>query len=75
MTSNPVPASCAFWQLGLLVLVCSWFWDAMTRPGLIPPFMFDNDRQAAFFFGEPLKVAERIWAWFVPTPTSTATWR
>ncbi|WP_442907456.1 ABC transporter permease [Hydrogenophaga sp. BPS33] len=37
----------------------------MTTPGLIPPFMFENDRQAAFFFGEPLRVAERIWTWFV----------
>jgi NitT/TauT family transport system permease protein len=37
----------------------------MTAPGLIPPIMFDNDRQAAFFFGEPLKMASRIWAWFV----------
>jgi NitT/TauT family transport system permease protein len=27
--------------------------------------MFDNDRQAAFFFGEPLQVLGRIWAWFV----------
>jgi NitT/TauT family transport system permease protein len=27
--------------------------------------MFDNDRQAAFFFGEPLKIFARIWAWFV----------
>jgi NitT/TauT family transport system permease protein len=27
--------------------------------------MFDNDRQAAFFFGEPVKVAQRIWRWFV----------
>jgi NitT/TauT family transport system permease protein len=41
------------------------FWYVMTTPGLIPPFMFDNDRQAAFFFGEPLRVAERIWTWFV----------
>ncbi|WP_442907281.1 ABC transporter permease [Hydrogenophaga sp. PBL-H3] len=37
----------------------------MTAPGLLPNFMFENDRQAAFFFGEPLRVAERIWAWFV----------
>ncbi|MGQ3165699.1 MAG: ABC transporter permease [Hydrogenophaga sp.] len=37
----------------------------MTTPGLIPPFMFDNDRQAAFFFGEPVRVAQRIWTWFV----------
>ena len=27
--------------------------------------MFDNDRQAAFFFGEPLKIFGRIWNWFV----------
>jgi NitT/TauT family transport system permease protein len=52
------------WQLGLLVLLFV-FWHVMTAPGLIPPMMFDNDRQAAFFFGEPLKMAERIWAWFV----------
>ena len=37
----------------------------MTTPGLLPNVMFDNDRQAAFFFGEPLKVAGRIWTWFV----------
>ena len=27
--------------------------------------MFENDRQAAFFFGEPVKVVQRIWNWFV----------
>jgi NitT/TauT family transport system permease protein len=27
--------------------------------------VFENDQQAAFFFGEPLKVAGRIWRWFV----------
>ncbi|HET9822707.1 MAG TPA: ABC transporter permease [Burkholderiaceae bacterium] len=37
----------------------------MTAPGLLPNVMFDNDRQAAFFFGEPLVVASRIWRWFV----------
>ncbi len=52
------------WQLGLLVLLIV-FWWAMTKPGFIPPIMFDNDRQAAFFFGEPIAVAERIWAWFI----------
>jgi NitT/TauT family transport system permease protein len=31
----------------------------------VPPFLFENDRQAAFFFGEPLKIFGRIWAWFV----------
>jgi len=52
------------YQLGLLLTLCT-FWWAMTTPGLLPNFMFDNDRQAAFFFGEPLKVAVRVWAWFV----------
>ncbi len=27
--------------------------------------MFADDRQAAFFFGEPLKILDRVWAWFV----------
>ena len=52
------------WQTGLLMALLL-FWHGMTQPGLLPNFMFDNDRQAAFFFGEPLKVAGRIWAWFV----------
>jgi len=52
------------WQLGLLVALFV-FWHVMTKPGLVPNFMFDNDRQAAFFFGEPLRVFERIWSWFV----------
>ena len=52
------------WQFGLLVALVL-FWYAMTTPGLVPVFMFENDRQAAFFFGEPLKVAVRIWTWFV----------
>jgi len=52
------------WQL-LLLLALLLFWHVMTQPGLLPPLMFDNDRQAAFFFGQPLMVAQRIWAWFV----------
>lgn len=61
---KPRPATLRLWQLGLLVLMFV-FWHAMTKPGLIPPFMFENDRQAAFFFGEPVRIFERIWAWFV----------
>lgn len=61
---KPRPATLRLWQLALLVLLFV-FWYAMTRPGLIPPFMFDNDQQAAFFFGEPLKIFGRIWDWFV----------
>lgn len=52
------------WQAGLLAALLA-SWHLMATPGLLPPFMFDNDHQAAFFFGEPLKVADRIWAWFV----------
>ena len=52
------------WQLGLL-LALFVFWHVMTAPGLIPPMLFDDDRQAAFFFGEPLKIFARVWAWFV----------
>ena len=51
-------------QASLLVAVFV-FWHVMTKPGLVPPFMFDNDRQAAFFFGEPLKILARVWVWFV----------
>ncbi len=61
---KPRPSTLRWWQAGLLVAVIA-FWHVMTAPGVVPPFMFDNDRQAAFFFGEPAKVAGRIWTWFV----------
>ena len=51
------------WQLGLLAVIFV-LWHVITKPGLIPPIVFENDQQAAFFFGEPLKVFGRIWAWF-----------
>lgn len=63
---KPNPRNLRAWQLLLLVALLL-FWWAMTKPGLLPNFMFDNDRQAAFFFGEPLVVAQRIWSWFVTT--------
>ena len=52
------------WQLALLLAVFV-VWHVLTAPGLVPPFMFDNDRQAAFFFGEPVQVLGRVWRWFV----------
>ena len=61
---KPRPGNLRVWQVGLLAAIFA-FWHVMTTPGLVPPFMFDNDRQAAFFFGEPLKIAGRIWTWFV----------
>ena len=52
------------WQLAVLVAVFVR-WHLLTTPGLVPPFLFADDRQAAFFFGEPLKIFGRIWDWFV----------
>src|SRR6201993_3766935 len=40
------------------------FWYAMTEPGLIPPFYFDDPTRAKFFFGQPVQVLKRIWTWF-----------
>jgi NitT/TauT family transport system permease protein len=48
-----------------LLIALFFVWHVLTAPGLIPHFMFDNDRQAAFFFGEPLQIFQRIWLWFV----------
>jgi NitT/TauT family transport system permease protein len=51
------------WQAGLLIAIFV-LWHVITKPGLIPPFVFENDQQAAFFFGEPLKIFSRIGSWF-----------
>ncbi|MEO8278326.1 MAG: ABC transporter permease [Ideonella sp.] len=60
---RPRSATLRLWQLGLLVLIFV-IWHVLTVPGLLPNFVFENDRQAAFFFGEPLKIFERIGDWF-----------
>ena len=52
------------WQFGLLFAVF-FFWHVATKPGRIPAIVFDNEEQAAFFFGEPLVIFSRIWDWFV----------
>jgi len=41
-----------------------FFWYAATSPTLLPPLYFDDPNKAAFFFGEPLRVLDRIWDWF-----------
>ena len=61
---KPNPRNLRLWQAGLLIAVFG-LWHVLTTPGLVPPFMFENDRQAAFFFGEPLKIFARVWSWFV----------
>src|SRR5438132_12687500 len=39
-------------------------WHAITKPGLVPNFYFEQDNRAAFFFGEPAKVFWVIVDWF-----------
>ena len=51
------------WQWGLLAAIFV-FWWAMTKPGFIPAFFLSDDSQAAFFFGEPVIILQRIWEWF-----------
>jgi NitT/TauT family transport system permease protein len=61
---KPQPGNLRIWQVGLLLALLG-FWHVMTAPGLLPNLMFENDRQAACFFGQPAVVAQRIWSWFV----------
>ncbi len=61
---KPNPRNLRIWQVGLLLAIFT-IWHVLTTPGLVPPMVFENDQQAAFFFGEPVKVAGRIWRWFV----------
>lgn len=60
---QPNPRNLRVWQVGLLVAVFA-VWHVLTTPGMVPPMVFENDQQAAFFFGEPVKVMGRIWRWF-----------
>ena len=60
---KPNPRNLRFWQVGLLAGIFA-IWHVLTTPGLVPPMVFENDQQAAFFFGEPLKVGARVWRWF-----------
>ncbi|MCW5661178.1 MAG: ABC transporter permease [Burkholderiaceae bacterium] len=63
---KPQAANLRLWQVGVLVAVFM-LWHVLTTPGLVPPFVFDDDTQAAFFFGEPLKIASRVVNWFFVT--------
>jgi len=51
------------WQLSVLVAVLV-LWYVLTSPTLLPNFYFSNADQAAFFFGQPVQVGQRIWEWF-----------
>jgi len=48
----------------LLLVLCFVLWHVFTSPTLLPPIYFAEANQAAFFFGEPLKVIARLWQWF-----------
>lgn len=50
---KPGPNTLRLWQIGLLVVILL-IWHIASR-----------DPNVAFFFGEPLKVCQRIWSWFV----------
>jgi NitT/TauT family transport system permease protein len=51
------------WQALLLVGIFT-AWQVLAQPGLIPPFVWENENRAAFFFGEPLKIFKVVWEWF-----------
>jgi NitT/TauT family transport system permease protein len=48
----------------LVLIVLVLLWHILTAPGVVPPFFFERDNQAAFFFGEPAKVLLVIIDWF-----------
>jgi NitT/TauT family transport system permease protein len=51
---KPSEGNLRTWQLGLLVFTLT-VWQLASR-----------DQQVAFFMGEPVQVAGRIWTWFMP---------
>jgi len=56
------------WKLravqALLLAAIFVAWQVLTQPGLVPPLVWDNPDRAAFFFGEPVRMFQVIWAWF-----------
>ncbi|MDB5944885.1 MAG: binding-protein-dependent transport system inner rane component [Ramlibacter sp.] len=51
---QPTGKNLRYWQAGLLIALL-FGWHFLTR-----------NEQYAFFLGEPIKVAGRIWSWFMP---------
>ncbi|MGV3492873.1 MAG: ABC transporter permease, partial [Ramlibacter sp.] len=54
MTLAPNDRNLRVWQAGVFLLV------------LLAWHFASRNEQTAFFIGEPVKVAGRIWSWFVP---------
>ena len=63
MSSRKLNRFLPLWQVLLLVALLV-VWHVGTDPELLPPIYFDDPNKAAFFFGQPLEVFTRIWAWF-----------
>jgi len=63
MSSRKTSKALRFWQLLMLAALFA-FWQVATDPALIPPLYFDDPNKAAFFFGRPLEVLDRVWSWF-----------
>jgi len=51
---KPRAGNLRFWQVGVLLVFLA-LWQLASR-----------DAQLAFFLGEPVKVAGRVWSWFLP---------
>jgi NitT/TauT family transport system permease protein len=51
---KPSDRNLRYWQVGLLLAFLA-LWQLASR-----------DQQLAFFLGEPIKVAGRVWSWFLP---------
>ncbi|HEY6354677.1 MAG TPA: ABC transporter permease [Burkholderiaceae bacterium] len=60
---RPRTGNLRWWQAAVLVAVFGT-WHLLATPGLLPPLLFGDDQQAAFFFGEPLKIFARVVRWF-----------
>ena len=54
MQLKPNERNLRVWQVAVLVFMLL-LWHAVSR-----------NEQTAFFLGEPVKVAGRIWSWFLP---------
>lgn len=54
MSFKPSASNLRYWQVGVLIAMLA-FWQLVSL-----------NQQYAFFLGEPLKVAGRVWSWFLP---------
>lgn len=54
MSFKPSSSNLRYWQVGVLIAMLA-LWQLVSL-----------NQQYAFFLGEPLKVAGRVWSWFLP---------